>query len=38
MSSHQISGIPVVERNGKLAGILTNRDYVRFATDNATHR
>ena len=35
MSSHQISGIPVVERNGKLAGILTNRD-VRFATDNAT--
>jgi IMP dehydrogenase len=35
MSSHQISGIPVVERSGKLAGILTNRD-VRFATDNAT--
>ena len=35
MSSHQISGIPVVERNGKLAGILTNRD-VRFATDNST--
>ena len=35
MSSHQISGIPVVERDGKLAGILTNRD-VRFATDNAT--
>ena len=35
MSSHQISGIPVVERNGKLAGILTNRD-VRFATDSAT--
>jgi IMP dehydrogenase len=32
MSSHQISGIPVVEKNGKLAGILTNRD-VRFATD-----
>jgi len=35
MSAHQISGIPVVERNGKLVGILTNRD-VRFATDNAT--
>jgi IMP dehydrogenase len=36
METHQISGIPVVERgNGKLVGILTNRD-VRFATDNAT--
>lgn len=35
MAQHQISGIPVVERNGKLAGILTNRD-VRFATDNTT--
>ena len=35
MSTHQISGIPVVERDGKLVGILTNRD-VRFATDNAT--
>jgi IMP dehydrogenase len=35
MTAHQISGIPVVERNGKLVGILTNRD-VRFATDNAT--
>jgi IMP dehydrogenase len=34
MSAHQISGIPVVERNGKLVGILTNRD-VRFATDNS---
>ena len=32
MSSHRISGIPVVERNGKLVGILTNRD-VRFADD-----
>jgi IMP dehydrogenase len=37
MSQHSISGIPVVERaakgrNGKLVGILTNRD-VRFATD-----
>ena len=35
MTTHQISGIPVVERDGKLVGILTNRD-VRFATDNAT--
>jgi IMP dehydrogenase len=35
MERHQISGIPVVEKNGKLAGILTNRD-VRFATDNTT--
>jgi IMP dehydrogenase len=35
MSTHQISGIPVVERgNGKLVGILTNRD-VRFATDSS---
>ncbi len=33
MADHQISGIPVVEKdNGKLVGILTNRD-VRFATD-----
>jgi len=30
MSENRISGIPVVERSGKLAGILTNRD-VRFA-------
>src|SRR5258708_22778122 len=35
MAAHQISGIPVVERNGKLVGILTNRD-VRFATDSST--
>ena len=35
MVKHQISGIPVVEKNGKLAGILTNRD-VRVATDNTT--
>ncbi|HET7847791.1 MAG TPA: IMP dehydrogenase [Pseudolabrys sp.] len=32
MSENHISGIPVVERSGKLVGILTNRD-VRFATD-----
>ncbi len=30
MRFHKISGIPVVEKNGKLAGIVTNRD-VRFA-------
>ncbi|MEO8141363.1 MAG: IMP dehydrogenase [Sphingomicrobium sp.] len=30
MRLHKISGIPVVEANGKLAGIVTNRD-VRFA-------
>jgi IMP dehydrogenase len=32
MAHHKISGIPVVERDGKLVGILTNRD-VRFAGD-----
>ncbi len=32
MRLHAISGIPVVQKNGKLAGILTNRD-VRFASD-----
>src|SRR5262245_7515842 len=30
MKDHRIGGIPVVEKSGKLAGILTNRD-VRFA-------
>ena len=30
MAQHRISGIPVVDRGGRLAGILTNRD-VRFA-------
>ena len=30
MARHKISGVPVVEASGKLAGILTNRD-VRFA-------
>jgi IMP dehydrogenase len=34
MSTHSISGFPVVERSGKLVGILTNRD-VRFATDTS---
>ncbi len=32
MSQHNISGFPVVERDGKLVGILTHRD-MRFATD-----
>ncbi len=32
MERHGITGIPVVEAGGKLAGILTNRD-VRFATN-----
>ncbi len=32
MTEHRISGVPVVERSGRLVGILTNRD-VRFATD-----
>ncbi|MGO1075536.1 IMP dehydrogenase [Inquilinus sp. CA228] len=32
MDQHGISGFPVVEKSGKLVGILTNRD-VRFATN-----
>ncbi|NBX03132.1 MAG: IMP dehydrogenase [Alphaproteobacteria bacterium] len=32
MGQNKISGIPVVEKNGKLVGVLTNRD-VRFASD-----
>ncbi len=32
MGKHKISGVPVTEKNGKLVGILTNRD-VRFASD-----
>ena len=35
MARHGISGFPVVERDGKLVGILTNRD-VRFATEEGT--
>lgn len=34
MQANRISGIPVVEQNGKLCGILTNRD-VRFADNPA---
>ena len=34
MKRHSISGVPVVDANGKLEGILTNRD-VRFATHEA---
>jgi IMP dehydrogenase len=34
MKTHGISGIPVVEKSGRLVGILTNRD-VRFASDPA---
>ncbi|MBF0153329.1 MAG: IMP dehydrogenase [Magnetococcales bacterium] len=34
MQHHAISGIPVTEEDGRLVGILTNRD-VRFATDHA---
>lgn len=33
MSQYNISGIPVVEKDGKLVGILTHRD-VRFAEDH----
>ena len=32
MDERKISGFPVVEKNGRLVGILTNRD-MRFATD-----
>jgi IMP dehydrogenase len=32
MAHHKISGVPVVEKSGKVVGILTNRD-VRFAND-----
>lgn len=34
MSDNHIGGIPVVDKNGKLVGIVTNRD-VRFITDMA---
>jgi IMP dehydrogenase len=32
MADHRISGVPVLEHNGRLVGILTNRD-VRFASN-----
>ena len=32
MSKYRISGVPVINKNGKLVGILTNRD-LRFETD-----
>ena len=34
MNNHKISGIPVVEKNNKLVGILTNRD-VRFVENTS---
>ncbi|MDR0984921.1 MAG: IMP dehydrogenase [Endomicrobium sp.] len=33
VNKYKISGVPVVENNGKLIGIITNRD-MRFETDN----
>jgi len=33
-SRYRISGVPIVEPNGKLIGIITNRD-MRFETDNS---
>ncbi|MCX8666332.1 IMP dehydrogenase [Acetobacteraceae bacterium B3987] len=35
MARHGISGLPVVEKDGKLVGILTNRD-MRFTEDKST--
>jgi IMP dehydrogenase len=32
MSKYRISGVPIINKNGKLVGILTNRD-LRFETD-----
>ncbi|MDR1511693.1 MAG: IMP dehydrogenase [Endomicrobium sp.] len=32
-TKYKISGVPIVENNGKLVGIITNRD-MRFETDN----
>ncbi len=34
MAKYKISGVPVVDRDGKLVGILTNRD-IRFVTDTS---
>jgi IMP dehydrogenase len=36
MKIHRISGIPIVEKSGRLCGILTNRD-VRFAENPKQH-
>ncbi|MCL2484681.1 MAG: IMP dehydrogenase [Endomicrobia bacterium] len=33
-SKYRISGVPIIEDNGKLIGIITNRD-MRFETDNS---
>ncbi len=35
MGKYKISGVPIVDENGKLIGILTNRD-LRFITDYST--
>ena len=35
MAKYKISGVPIVDENGKLEGILTNRD-LRFITDFST--
>ncbi len=34
MAKYKISGVPVVDKDGKLVGILTNRD-IRFVTDTS---
>ena len=33
-AKYRISGVPIIENNGKLVGIITNRD-MRFETDNS---
>ena len=35
MEKYKISGVPVTDENGKLVGILTNRD-LRFETDSTS--
>jgi len=37
MARHKISGVPICEADGRLVGILTNRD-VRFCTSDEYHR
>jgi CBS domain-containing protein len=34
MLSHKISGLPVVDGNGKLAGIITESDIFRLVVQN----